>query len=209
MGVCGAPRLLRGAGQARGKGGGTWPGSGVAGLTRAFSPVKQTGQRWETPRSQGPFPGGAALGPGLPLPTVGRGCTSASPVSARGVPLSVPGHPLPAGEGLAPGARGALAPNLPLPSAFSQQQSAVPDVPAAFLSRMAQLSPGLAPGSSPSQAVPVPVAGTQPAPLVVPKAERLSPTSACGESGMPRCLPGAWTEPWGTLRVGCCPSCSR
>ncbi|KAM6373135.1 carbohydrate-responsive element-binding protein [Pluvialis apricaria] len=63
-------------------------------------------------------------------------------------------------------------------------QSAVPDVPATFLSRMAQLSPGLAPGSSPSQAVPVrvpvPLAGTQPGPLLVPKVERLSPTSACG-----------------------------
>ncbi|XP_075627757.1 carbohydrate-responsive element-binding protein isoform X2 [Balearica regulorum gibbericeps] len=67
-------------------------------------------------------------------------------------------------------------------SPVSPQQSTVPDVPATFLSRMAQLSPGLAPGSSPSQAVPVPVplAGTQPGPLLVPKAERLSPTSACG-----------------------------
>ncbi|XP_054703105.1 carbohydrate-responsive element-binding protein isoform X2 [Grus americana] len=63
-------------------------------------------------------------------------------------------------------------------SPVSPQQSTVPNVPAAFLSRMAQLSPGLAPGSSPSQAVPVP--GTQPGPLLVPKAERLSPTSACG-----------------------------
>ncbi|NXJ83699.1 MLXPL protein, partial [Trogon melanurus] len=73
--------------------------------------------------------------------------------------------------------------NLPLPFAFSQQQSTVPEVPATFLSRMAHLSPGLAPGSSPSQAVPgpVPLAGTQPDPLLVPKAERLSPTSACGD----------------------------
>ncbi|XP_050764990.1 carbohydrate-responsive element-binding protein [Gymnogyps californianus] len=71
-------------------------------------------------------------------------------------------------------------------SPVSSQQSAVPEVPATFLSRMAQLSPGLAPGSSLSQAVPVPVpvpvplVGTQPGPLLVPKAERLSPTSACG-----------------------------
>ncbi|PKK18777.1 MLX interacting protein-like, partial [Columba livia] len=69
-----------------------------------------------------------------------------------------------------------------MPASPVSPQSAVPDVPAAFLSRMAQLSPGLAPGSSPSQTVPVPVPpmGTQPGPLLVPKAERLSPTSVCG-----------------------------
>ncbi|XP_065503423.1 carbohydrate-responsive element-binding protein [Caloenas nicobarica] len=69
-----------------------------------------------------------------------------------------------------------------MPASPLSPQSAVPDVPAAFLSRMAQLSPGLAPGSSPSQTVPVPVplAGTQPGPPLVPKAERLSPTSVCG-----------------------------
>ncbi|XP_074451699.1 carbohydrate-responsive element-binding protein isoform X3 [Larus michahellis] len=69
-------------------------------------------------------------------------------------------------------------------SPVAPQQSTVTDVPAAFLSRMAQLSPGLAPGSSSSQAVPVlvpvPLASTQPGPLLVPKVERLSPTSACG-----------------------------
>ncbi|XP_062486433.1 carbohydrate-responsive element-binding protein isoform X1 [Pezoporus occidentalis] len=75
--------------------------------------------------------------------------------------------PSPIGEGL-------------VPTSPVSPQSTVPDVPAAFLSRMAQLSPGLAPGSSPSQVVPVPLAGTQPGPLLVPKAERLSPTSACG-----------------------------
>lgn len=73
-------------------------------------------------------------------------------------------------------------PTTPLPSAFSQQQSAVPKVPATFLSRMAQMSPGLAPGSSPSQVV-LHTVGTQPGPLRVPKAEQLSPTSTCGESG--------------------------
>ncbi|OPJ89262.1 carbohydrate-responsive element-binding protein isoform B [Patagioenas fasciata monilis] len=69
-----------------------------------------------------------------------------------------------------------------MPASPVSPQSTVPDVPAAFLSRMAQLSPGLAPGSSPSQTVPVPVPpmGTQPGPLLVPKAERLSPTSVCG-----------------------------
>ncbi|XP_032863044.2 LOW QUALITY PROTEIN: carbohydrate-responsive element-binding protein [Tyto alba] len=67
-------------------------------------------------------------------------------------------------------------------SPLSPQQSAVPEVPPTFLSRMAQLRPGLSPGSSPSQAapVPVPLAGTQPSPLLVPKVEQLSPTSACG-----------------------------
>ncbi|XP_030318579.1 carbohydrate-responsive element-binding protein isoform X2 [Calypte anna] len=64
-------------------------------------------------------------------------------------------------------------------------QGSVPDVPTTFLSRMAQLSPGLGPGSSPSQPVPVPLAGTQPGTLLVPKAEQLSPTSACG-SDWPR-----------------------
>ncbi|NXW33869.1 MLXPL protein, partial [Phaetusa simplex] len=72
-----------------------------------------------------------------------------------------------------------------MPASPVSPQSAVTDVPAAFLSRMAQLSPGLAPGSSSSQAVPVlvpvPLAGTQPGPLLVPKVERLSPTSACGD----------------------------
>uniref|UniRef100_A0A672UDY1 MLX interacting protein like n=1 Tax=Strigops habroptila TaxID=2489341 RepID=A0A672UDY1_STRHB len=67
-----------------------------------------------------------------------------------------------------------------VPTSPVSPQSTVPDIPATFLSRMAQMSPGLAPGSSPSQVVPVPLAGTQPGPLVVPKAERLSPTSACG-----------------------------
>ncbi|XP_040388605.1 carbohydrate-responsive element-binding protein isoform X8 [Cygnus olor] len=69
-----------------------------------------------------------------------------------------------------------------LPASPVSPQSSVPDVPAAFLSRVAQLSPGLSPGSSPSQAVPVPVmlAGAAPGPLLVPKVERLSPTSSCG-----------------------------
>ncbi|RLV97919.1 hypothetical protein DV515_00011302 [Chloebia gouldiae] len=61
----------------------------------------------------------------------------------------------------------------------SLQQSTVPKVPAAFLSRMAQMSPGLAPGSSPSQVL-LHNVGTQLSPLQVPKAEQLSPTSACG-----------------------------
>ncbi|KFV84019.1 Carbohydrate-responsive element-binding protein, partial [Struthio camelus australis] len=71
-------------------------------------------------------------------------------------------------------------PDLLLPSAFSQQHSGVSDVPSAFLPRTAQLSPGLAPASSPSQAALGPLAGTQLGPLLVPKVERLSPTLACG-----------------------------
>ncbi|NXK49853.1 MLXPL protein, partial [Chauna torquata] len=70
-----------------------------------------------------------------------------------------------------------------MPASPVSPQSSAPDVPAAFLSRVAQLSPGLSPGSSPSQAVPVPVmlAGAAPGPLLVPKVERLSPTLACGD----------------------------
>uniref|UniRef100_A0A8C9ML39 MLX interacting protein like n=1 Tax=Serinus canaria TaxID=9135 RepID=A0A8C9ML39_SERCA len=62
---------------------------------------------------------------------------------------------------------------------FSEQQSTVPKVPATFLARMAQISPGLAPGSSPSQVL-LHTVGTQLGPRQVPKAEQLSPTSACG-----------------------------
>ncbi|NWZ21042.1 MLXPL protein, partial [Asarcornis scutulata] len=81
-----------------------------------------------------------------------------------------------------------------LPASPVSPQSSVPDVPVAFLSRVAQLNPGLSPGSSPSQAVPVPVmlAGAAPGPLLVPKVERLSPTSSCGESGHPK---GDWPKP--------------
>ncbi|XP_068066155.1 carbohydrate-responsive element-binding protein isoform X3 [Anomalospiza imberbis] len=61
----------------------------------------------------------------------------------------------------------------------SPQQSTIPKVPATFLSRMAQMSPGLAPGSGPSQVL-LHTVGTQVGPLQVPKAEQLSPTSACG-----------------------------
>ncbi|XP_064022244.1 carbohydrate-responsive element-binding protein isoform X2 [Pogoniulus pusillus] len=69
-----------------------------------------------------------------------------------------------------------------MPSPPVSPQSTVPEVPATFLSRMAQLSPGLASGSIPSPAVPapVPLAGTKPGPLLVPKAEQLSPTSTSG-----------------------------
>uniref|UniRef100_A0A8C4PCW2 MLX interacting protein like n=1 Tax=Dromaius novaehollandiae TaxID=8790 RepID=A0A8C4PCW2_DRONO len=67
-----------------------------------------------------------------------------------------------------------------VPTSPASPHSGVSDVPSAFLPRMAQLSPGLAPGSSPSQAVLGPLVGSQPGPLLVPKVERLSPTLACG-----------------------------
>ncbi|XP_052660790.1 carbohydrate-responsive element-binding protein isoform X2 [Harpia harpyja] len=87
-----------------------------------------------------------------------------------------------------------------MPTSPVSLQSAAPEGPATFLSRMAQASPGLAPGSSPSQAVPapVPLAGTQPGPLLVPKVEQLSPTSACGESGAPQGAPQDTTFPAGS-----------
>ncbi|XP_006029971.3 carbohydrate-responsive element-binding protein [Alligator sinensis] len=59
-------------------------------------------------------------------------------------------------------------------------QAAISEGPTSFLSRMVQLSPGLSPGSSPSQSVPVTLAGAQAGSLLIPKAERLSPTMACG-----------------------------
>ncbi|NXP78507.1 MLXPL protein, partial [Ramphastos sulfuratus] len=70
-----------------------------------------------------------------------------------------------------------------MPSPPVSPQSTVPEVTATFLSRMAQVSPGLAPGSMPSQAVPapVPLAGTKQGSLIVPKAEQLSPTSTSGD----------------------------
>uniref|UniRef100_A0A8C6JCQ2 Uncharacterized protein n=1 Tax=Melopsittacus undulatus TaxID=13146 RepID=A0A8C6JCQ2_MELUD len=106
--------------------------------------------------------------PGLPPPTalaMPNPCLSQLLTAAKQEPVL--DAPSPIGEGL-------------VPTSPVSPQSTVPDVPTTFLSRMAQQSPGLAPGSSPSQVVPVPPAGPRPGPLVVPKAERLSPTSACG-----------------------------
>ncbi|NXK69818.1 MLXPL protein, partial [Sylvietta virens] len=67
-----------------------------------------------------------------------------------------------------------------MPTAPVSPQSTVPKVPATFLSRMAQMSPGLAPCSSPSQVL-LHTVSMQPGRLQVPKAEKLSPTSACGD----------------------------
>ncbi|NXD13714.1 MLXPL protein, partial [Nothocercus nigrocapillus] len=77
-----------------------------------------------------------------------------------------------------PSVRGVMGPpDLLLPSASSQQHSGLSDVPSAFLPRTAQLSPGLAAGSSPSPALLGP-----PDLLLVPKVEQLSPTLACGDN---------------------------
>ncbi|XP_010211491.1 PREDICTED: carbohydrate-responsive element-binding protein [Tinamus guttatus] len=62
-----------------------------------------------------------------------------------------------------------------VPTSPASPHSGVSDVPSAFLPRMAQLSPGLAAGSSASQALLGP-----PELLLVPKVEQLSPTLACG-----------------------------
>ncbi|XP_009463129.1 PREDICTED: carbohydrate-responsive element-binding protein [Nipponia nippon] len=141
-----------------------------------------------TPARVPRLPGGprARRLPGPPTPShlaVPNPCLSQLLTAAKQEPTL--DAPRPMGAGLVP-----VTPVSP--------QSAVPDVPAAFLSRMAQLSPGLAPGSSPSQAVPVPVPGTQPGPLLVPKAERLSPTSACGSDWL---KPGQ-ASPGTAVRLG-------
>ncbi|NXO21889.1 MLXPL protein, partial [Cisticola juncidis] len=67
-----------------------------------------------------------------------------------------------------------------MPTAPVSLQNTVPKVPATFLSRMAQMSPELAPDSRPSQVL-LHTVGMQPGPLQVPKAEQLSPTLVCGE----------------------------
>ncbi|XP_056362566.1 carbohydrate-responsive element-binding protein isoform X2 [Oenanthe melanoleuca] len=84
-----------------------------------------------------------------------------------------------------------------MPTAPVSPQSTVPKVPATFLSRMAQMSPGLAPDSSPSQVL-LHTVDMQPDPLQVPKAEQLSPTSACG-SDWPK---PSQASPGPTARLG-------
>ncbi|XP_074969066.1 carbohydrate-responsive element-binding protein isoform X6 [Phalacrocorax aristotelis] len=126
---------------------------------------------------------GPTTPPHLAMPSP---CLSQLLTTAEQKPTLDAPHPM--GSGLMPA------------SPVSPQQSTVPDVPATFLSRMAQLSPGLASGSSPSQAVPMPVllAGTQPGPGLLPKAERLSPTSGCG-SDWPK---PSQASPGPTVRLG-------
>uniref|UniRef100_A0A8D0H450 MLX interacting protein like n=1 Tax=Sphenodon punctatus TaxID=8508 RepID=A0A8D0H450_SPHPU len=68
-----------------------------------------------------------------------------------------------------------------IPTAPDSPQDAISEGPINFLPRMVQLSPGLSPASSPSHPIPVTLPVTQSGSLLVPKAERLSPTLACGE----------------------------
>ncbi|NWH81409.1 MLXPL protein, partial [Piaya cayana] len=104
---------------------------------------------------------------GTPVPPQLAG---GSPLVATAKQESTLDAPRPMGAGL-------------MPMSAVSSHSSVSEVPAAFLSKMAQLSPGLAPASSSLQVMPGPVApvGAQPGPLPIPKAERLSPTSACGD----------------------------
>ncbi|NXB08751.1 MLXPL protein, partial [Cnemophilus loriae] len=136
--------------------------------------------------------GNPRFAPPKGLPQGGGGRPKAKPSGTKARRL--PGHPLshlpepnPCPSQLLTSAKQDLALDTPcpmgaglMPTAPVSPQNAVPKVPATFLSRMAQMSPGLAPGSSPSQAV-LHTVGVQPGSLRVPKAEQLSPTSACGE----------------------------
>ncbi|KFO61457.1 Carbohydrate-responsive element-binding protein, partial [Corvus brachyrhynchos] len=144
---------------------------------------------------------------GLPQGGGGRPKAKPSGTKARrlpGQPLSHPPEPNPCPSQLLTAAKQDLALDTPrpmdaglMPPAPVSPQSTVPKVPATFFSRMAQMSPGLAPGSSPSQVV-LHTVGTQPGPLQVPKAEQLSPTSACG-SDWPK---PSQASPGPTARLG-------
>ncbi|NWI77148.1 MLXPL protein, partial [Dryoscopus gambensis] len=126
------------------------------------------------------------------LPEGGGGWPKAKPSGTKarrqpGHPPSRLPEPNPCPSQQLTAAKQDLAPDTPClmgagltPTAPVSPQSTVPKVPATFLSRMAQTSPGLAPGSSPRQVV-LHTVGTQLGPLRVPKAEELSPTLACGE----------------------------
>ncbi|NXB81737.1 MLXPL protein, partial [Donacobius atricapilla] len=128
---------------------------------------------------------------GLPQGGGGRPKTKPSGTKAR----RLPGHPLsnlpepnPCPSQLLTTAKQDLALDTPcpmgsgfMPTAPVSPQSTVPKVPASFLSRIAQMSPGLAPGSSPSQVL-LHTVGMQSGPLLGPKAEQLSPTLACGDT---------------------------
>ncbi|KAI1231983.1 hypothetical protein IHE44_0007630 [Lamprotornis superbus] len=145
---------------------------------------------------------------GLPQGGNGRPKAKLSGTKARrlqGHPLSHLPEPKPCPSQLLTTAKQDLVLDTPRPmgagliptAPVSPQQSTVPKVPATFLSRMAQMSPGLAPGSSPSQVL-LHTVGMQPGPLQVPKAEQLSPTSACG-SDWPK---PSQASPGPTARLG-------
>ncbi|XP_021271390.1 carbohydrate-responsive element-binding protein isoform X10 [Numida meleagris] len=164
-------------------------------------PAAPPGPRFSTPK--GPSPGErpktkasstkAKRLPGPPVPphlTVPNACLTQLLATAKQEPaLDAPHAHSPALMSVSP----------------ASPQSSVPDVPAVFLPRAAQLSSALPPGSSPSQEVPVPVmrAGAAPEPLLVPKVERLSPTSVCG-SDWPKpgqVTPGAAASPGTTISL--------
>ncbi|XP_067393846.1 carbohydrate-responsive element-binding protein isoform X2 [Emydura macquarii macquarii] len=87
-----------------------------------------------------------------------------------------------------------------LPMSPASPEGAIAEVPSGFLPQMAQLTPGLSPGSSPSQSVPITLAVAQPGSLLVPKTEQLSPTSGCA-SDWPK--PGRISPvPGGRLTAG-------
>uniref|UniRef100_A0A8C3XCQ8 MLX interacting protein like n=1 Tax=Cyanoderma ruficeps TaxID=181631 RepID=A0A8C3XCQ8_9PASS len=127
---------------------------------------------------------------GVPQGGGGRPKVKPSGTKARrllGHPLSHLPEPNPCPSQLLTTAKQDLALDTPCPmgaglmptAPVSPEQSTIPKVPATFLSRTAQMSPGLAPGSSPSQVL-LHTVGMQPGPLQVLKAEQLSPTLACG-----------------------------
>ncbi|XP_029469402.1 carbohydrate-responsive element-binding protein [Rhinatrema bivittatum] len=84
--------------------------------------------------------------------------------------------------------------NAIIPGLPESPKGGISDFPSSFLPRMPQqvlLTPLLSPGSSPSHSVPFPLAGasaapSQPESLLVPKTERLSPSSACANE-RPNC----------------------
>ncbi|NWU42413.1 MLXPL protein, partial [Hylia prasina] len=153
--------------------------------------------------------GNPRFAPPKGLPQGGDGRPKAKPSGTKARRL--PGHPLshlpepnPCPSQLLTTAKQDLALDTPcpmgaglMPTAPVSPQSTVPKVPATFLSRMAQISPGPAPGSSPSQVL-LHTVGTQSGPLQVPKAEQLSPTLACG-SDWPK---PSQASPGPTARLG-------
>ncbi|KAM9117458.1 carbohydrate-responsive element-binding protein [Pangshura tecta] len=87
-----------------------------------------------------------------------------------------------------------------IPTSPASPAGGLAEVPSSFLPRMAQLSPGLSPGSSPSQSVPITLAVVQPGSLLVPKTEQLSPPSACASDWL---KPGQVSPvPAGVLTAG-------
>uniref|UniRef100_A0A8C0GRD1 MLX interacting protein like n=1 Tax=Chelonoidis abingdonii TaxID=106734 RepID=A0A8C0GRD1_CHEAB len=142
-------------------------------------PVMLSSPRFATPKEQLPSGGSSPM------------VKPASPKTKRPMGLPVPpcvAVPNPCLTQLLTAAKPELAldpPSTPsttlIPTSPASPAGGLAEVPSSFLPRMAQLSPGLSPGSSPSQSVPITLAVVQPGSLLVPKTEQLSPTSACGE----------------------------